>query len=54
MMKIPDPLLAFAELVERIRVAYPDLAYIHVLGPTIYAPQTRRGRRSGKFKEGSE
>jgi hypothetical protein len=43
-MRIPDPLLTFAELVERICVAYPDFAYIHVLGPTIYATTDPTGK----------
>ena len=35
-MRMPDPLPAFAELIKRIRVAYPDFAYIHVLEPTTH------------------
>jgi len=35
-MRMPDPLPMFAELVKRIRVAYPDFAYIHVLEPTTH------------------
>jgi NADPH2 dehydrogenase len=35
-MRMPDPLPTFAELVERIRVAYPDFAYLHVLEPTTH------------------
>ena len=31
-----DPLPTFAEVVKRIRVGYPDFAYIHVLEPTTH------------------
>lgn len=31
-----DPLPTFAEVVKRIRVAYPEFAYIHVLEPTTH------------------
>ena len=33
---MPDPLPTFAEVVKRIRVGYPDFAYIHVLEPTTH------------------
>jgi NADPH2 dehydrogenase len=33
-MRMPDPLPTFAEVVKRIRVGYPDFAYLHVLEPT--------------------
>jgi NADPH2 dehydrogenase len=29
-----DPLPTFAEVVKRIRVGYPDFAYLHIIGPT--------------------
>jgi NADPH2 dehydrogenase len=35
-MGMPDPLPTFAEVVKRIRVGYPDFAYIHVLEPTTH------------------
>jgi len=35
-MSGPDPLPTFAELVKRIRVAYPDFACIHVLEPATH------------------
>ena len=31
-----DPLPTFAEVIRRIRVGYPDFAYIHVLEPTTH------------------
>ena len=31
-----DPLPTFAEVIKRIRVGYPEFAYIHVLEPTIH------------------
>jgi NADPH2 dehydrogenase len=30
-MRMPDPLPTFTEVVKRIRVSYPDFAYLHVL-----------------------
>ena len=33
---MPDPLPTFTEVVRRIRVGYPDFAYIHVLEPTTH------------------
>ena len=36
-----DPLSTFAEVVKRIRVGYPDFAYIHVLEPTTHHSQTK-------------
>ena len=33
---MPDPLNTFAEVVKRIRVGYPDFAYVHVLEPTTH------------------
>ena len=33
---MPDPLPTFTEVVKRIRVSYPDFAYIHVLEPTAH------------------
>ena len=33
---MPDPLPTFAEVVKRIRVGYPDFAYIHVLEPSVH------------------
>jgi NADPH2 dehydrogenase len=35
-MRMPDPLPTFAEVIKRIRVGYPDFAYIHVLEPTTH------------------
>jgi len=35
-MRMPDPLPTFAEVVKRIRVGYPDFAYLHVLEPTTH------------------
>lgn len=33
---MPDPLPTFAELVKRIRIAYPEFAYVHILEPTTH------------------
>ena len=33
---MPDPLPTFAEVAKRVRVGYPDFAYIHVLEPTTH------------------
>jgi NADPH2 dehydrogenase len=33
-MRMPDPLPTFTEVVKRIRVGYPDFAYLHVIEPT--------------------
>jgi NADPH2 dehydrogenase len=35
-MRMTEPLPTFAEVVKRIRVGYPDFAYIHVLEPTTH------------------
>jgi NADPH2 dehydrogenase len=35
-MGMPDPLPTFGEVVKRIRVGYPDFAYIHVIEPTTH------------------
>jgi NADPH2 dehydrogenase len=33
-MRMADPLPTFAEVVKRIRVGYPDFAYLHIIEPT--------------------
>ena len=33
-MRMPDPLPTFVEVVKRIRVGYPDFAYLHIIEPT--------------------
>jgi NADPH2 dehydrogenase len=33
---MPDPLPTFAEVVKRIRVGYPDFAYLHIVEPTTH------------------
>ena len=33
---MPDPLPTFTEVVKRIRVGYPDFAYLHVIEPTTH------------------
>ena len=48
---MPDPLPTFAEVVKRIRVGYPDFAYIHVLEPTTHHTQTKR---DGEVETGKE
>jgi NADPH2 dehydrogenase len=35
-MRMPDPLATFAEVVRRIRVGYPDFAYLHIVEPTTH------------------
>ena len=35
-MRMADPLPTFSEVIRRIRVGYPDFAYIHVLEPTTH------------------
>ena len=35
-MRMPDPLPTFAEVVKRIRVGYPDFAYLHIIEPTTH------------------
>jgi NADPH2 dehydrogenase len=46
---MPDPLPTFAELVKRIRIAYPDSAYIHDLEPTTHHRPDGEGE-TGKKK----
>jgi NADPH2 dehydrogenase len=44
-MRMPDPLPTFAEVVKRIRVGYPDFAYLHVIEPTThYRPDGESGK----------
>ena len=48
---MPDPLPTFAEVVKRIRVGYPDFAYIHVLEPTTHHGP---GGESGASKDSNK
>jgi hypothetical protein len=45
-MRMPDPLPTFTEVVKRIRVGYPDFAYLHVIEPTTHHRPDRKGRDS--------
>jgi NADPH2 dehydrogenase len=50
-MRMPDPLPTFAEVVKRIRVGYPDFAYIHVLEPTTH--HRPKGESEGEAEKDS-
>jgi NADPH2 dehydrogenase len=50
-MRMPDPLPTFSEVVKRIRVGYPDFAYIHVLEPTTHH---RPDGESGEAKDSNK
>jgi NADPH2 dehydrogenase len=48
-MRMPDPLPTYAEVVKRIRLEYPDFAYIHVLEPTAHhRPPDEEGETGNK------
>jgi NADPH2 dehydrogenase len=47
-MRMPDPLATFAEVVRRIRVGYPDFAYLHVLEPTTHHRPDGEGSTGNK------
>ena len=49
-MRMPNPLPTFTEVVKRIRVGYPDFAYIHVLEPTTH----HRPDGEGKVKDSNK
>jgi NADPH2 dehydrogenase len=51
-MRMPDPLPTFTEVVKRIRVAYPDFAYLHVIEPTSHHRPT--GESDGDNKDSSK
>ena len=50
-MRMADPLPTFAEVVKRIRVGYPDFAYLHVFEPTTHH---RPGEESGTVKDSNK
>ena len=45
---MPDPLATFAEVVKRIRVAYPDFAYLHIIEPTTHHRPAGEGDTENK------
>jgi NADPH2 dehydrogenase len=47
-MRMPDPLPTFVEAVKRIRVGYPDFAYLHIVEPTTHH------RPEGESKTGNK
>ena len=47
---MPNPLPTFTEVVKRIRIGYPDFAYIHVLEPTTH----HRPDGEGKMNESNK
>jgi NADPH2 dehydrogenase len=50
-MRMPDPLPTFAEVVKRIRVGYPDFAYLHVLERTTHHTLPKPDGDSGSGKD---
>jgi NADPH2 dehydrogenase len=50
-MRMPDPLPTFAEVVKRIRMGYPDFAYLHVIEPTTHH---RPDKESGTGKDSNK
>jgi NADPH2 dehydrogenase len=53
-MRMPDPLPTFAEVVKRIRVGYPDFAYIHVLEPTTHHSHPKPDGEGEKAKDSNK
>jgi len=47
-MRMPDPLATFAEVVKRIRVGYPDFAYLHIIEPTTHHRPAGEGDTGNK------
>jgi NADPH2 dehydrogenase len=47
-MRMPDPLPTFVEVVKRIRVGYPDFAYLHIIEPTTHHRPTEEGDAGNK------
>ena len=45
---MPDPLPTFTEVVRRIRVGYPDFAYVHVLESTTHHRPDGEGETGNK------
>lgn len=51
-MRTSDPLLTFAEVVKRIRVAYPEFSYIHFLEPTTHLrPDGEGGHTKAEWEQ---
>jgi NADPH2 dehydrogenase len=53
-MRMPDPLPTFAEVVKRIRVGYPDFAYIHVLDRTTHHTLPKTDGESEKGEDANK
>jgi NADPH2 dehydrogenase len=47
-MRMADPLPTFAEVVKRIRVRYPDFAYLHLIEPTTHHRPAGEGDTGNK------
>ena len=47
-MRMPDPLPTFTEVVKRIRVGYPDFAYLHIIEPTTHHRPDGEGDEGNK------
>jgi NADPH2 dehydrogenase len=45
---MPDPLPTFTEVVKRIRVGYPDFAYLHIIEPTGHHRPDGEGDKGNK------
>jgi NADPH2 dehydrogenase len=53
-MRMADPLPTFAEVVKRIRVGYPDFAYIHVLDRTTHHTLPKTDGESEKGEDANK
>jgi NADPH2 dehydrogenase len=53
-MGMADPIPTFTEVVKRIRVGYPDFAYIHVLERTTHHTQPKTDGEGEKGKDSTK